>query len=161
MKLLFLLFLSVGCSVAKFYRAPEVKQELQKNAVHLETLTALVEQDFLDKQTFLKKYAEENKGKSNFVLEDLAWRLNNMKEKKELILSKTAYIKEANSELLNVLSAKKVVKEGEPEFKKIESFSKISSTDGKELLSDYHRYKDASEDFVKFALITGNVIRRQ
>jgi hypothetical protein len=161
MKLLFVLFLTVGCSVAKFYRAPEVTSELKRNEIHLQTLMSKVEQDFQDKEAFLKSYAQDNKGKNAFLVSDLAWRLQNMKEKKEVILSKSAYIQEANSELLNVLNEKKVVKENDPEFEKIESFSEISSSEGKELLTEYHRYQDASLDFVKFAMFTGNVIRRQ
>lgn len=161
MRLLLVLFLSVGCSVSKFYRAPEVASELKKNEIHLQTLASKVEQDFQDKEAFLKKYAQENKGKNIFLVEDLAWRLQNMKQKKEAVLSKSAYIKEANSELLSVLSEKKVVKEEDPEFEKIESFSEITSSEGEELLTEYHRYQDASQDFVKFAMFTGNVIRRQ
>lgn len=161
MKLLLILFLSVGCSVSKYYRAPEVATELKKNEIHLKTLTTKVQKDFQDKEAFLKNYAQNSKGKNSFLMTDLAWRLQVMKEKKETILSKSSLIKEANTELLNVLGEKSVVKEGDPEFKKIEKFSNITDSEGKTLISDYQQYQSASQDFVRFALFTGNVIRRQ
>jgi len=86
MKLLLLaLFLVTGCSVSHFYRTTDVTQELNKNAAQLNMISWSVEKDYFDKEAFFKKFNRESKNKDTFIIQDLAFRLSELKKRRNRI----------------------------------------------------------------------------
>lgn len=161
MKIIYLvLFLLGGCTVARYYQASDVSLELKKNSQQLTALTFQVERDFSDKEAFYENYYKENPKKDNFILGDLAYRLNDLKIRKDSILSKSQSIKKVNDELLTKIQNKKRIQETDPEYQDIEAFAVINQRDAKGLFEDFSKYRSASNEFATFALFTGNLWKK-
>lgn len=161
MKLIFLLlFIITGCSTTRFYRAADVSHELKNNSQQLTYLTAKVENDFQDKEAFYQNYYKESSNKDNYILGDLAYRLNDLKLKRDSILSRSHTIKKINDSLLSKMERKKKIQEGDPIYQDIEAFAVITQRDAKKLYEDYAVYKKTSNEFAKFAMFTGNMFKK-
>lgn len=161
MKILFLsLFLFTGCSVNRFYRASDVTKELKNNASQLNMIAWTVDKDYQDKAAFFSNYQKEAKNKDSFIIQDLYWRLTELKNKRDLIMQKSQTLKAVNDGLLVELDRKKEVKESDPSYRKIENFAKATGPEVKVLFGEYSNYKTASTEFAQFALFTGNVFKK-
>lgn len=147
-------FLLTSCSVAKYYRAPEVKKELEKNALHLEAMVKYVNNDFLYKEATYKEFLKSNQKKNLFLREDLLWRLHDIRNKKDSLLQKGFAIQARNLELIQNLESKKNVSENDPVFDEIEAFSKIAEKEGSDLIRDLVEYQNASRNFLMFTELT-------
>lgn len=123
-------------------------------------MVSTVESDYADKAAYYKKYTEETGNKNTFILQDLGWRLEDMKAKKEAVVAKSEYINSVNEQLLLELKNKKSIKEKDPAFKKIESFSNAIVKDANDLYQDYTSYKTASEEFGNFAMFSGSMWKK-
>ena len=161
MKLLLLaLFLVSGCSVSKSYRTTDVTQELNQYAIQLHTISWTVERDYLEKQAFFNNFYHEGKNKNSFIIQDLAYRLAELKKKKDSILSRSKSLSSVNDKLLIELSNKNEVSRTDPAFEKIKNLSKVTRPEVNTLISDYQSYKTASTNFSKFAYFTGNLWKK-
>ncbi len=161
MKLLFLvLFLLGGCSVSRFYHAADVSHELKKNSDQLTWMAAKVENDFQDKEAFFKNFHKESPNKESYIVGDLAYRLNDLKLKRDHILSKSMFIKKVNDGLLQKMEKKSKIQETDPVYKEIEDFAVITQNDAKKLFEDFGKYKAASNEFATFAMFTGNLWKK-
>ncbi len=158
--MLLVLILVSGCSTSPFYQASDVSRELKKNSNQLQVVTMNTIYDFQDKEAFYKNYLETSKNKDSFIIQDLAWRLSDMRNKKDSILRKSAFIKEVNDHLLNQLSKKNKVNATDPVFKKIEAFAKVTKPEANILFKEFESYKNASTEFARFALFTGNIWKK-
>ena len=161
MKIIFLLlFLITGCSVTRFYHAADVSHELKNNSQQLTYMAAKVENDFQDKEAFYQNYYKESPKKDSYILGDLAYRLNDLKMKRDSILSKSMTIKKINDSLLSKIETKKKISENDPEYQDIEAFAVITQRDAKKLYEDYAVYKTSSNEFATFAMFTGNMFKK-
>lgn len=152
--------LITGCGVSQFYKAPEVSQALMKNSQQLETIKVNVENDFLDKQAFYKQFQAKNKNKNAFVMEDLTWRLTDLKAKRDSVLAKSAAIKKVNDDLLTHIGEQEKVVESDPLFKEIKSFEKLKEEQAGPLITEYEKYKAASTEFTRFVIFTGSGLKK-
>lgn len=161
MKFLFLsLLLITGCSVSKFYRTSDVTKELKKNASQLNLIAWSVDKDYQDKAAFYSNYHRDAKNKDTFILQDLYWRLAELKNKRDFIMRKSNDLKAFNDGLLTELDDMKEVRETDPAYKKIETFAKTTGPEVRALFSEYANYKTSSTEFAKFALFTGNLWKK-
>ena len=158
--LLLAVFLMTGCSTAKMFKASDVVVELKKNSTQLDVLSYNVDRDYEDKLAFYKRFSSDPKNKNGFVVEDLTYRMNDLKKRHDSILSKSSKIKAANDGLMEKLEDKKIVRESDPIFKKIDTFGDTTGEEAKILFSEYASYKEASIEFARFALFTGSVYQK-
>lgn len=157
MRVLLLLFLLTGCSVTRFYQGPAVSAELQNNEKNLSIVVASVEADFAMKSTFMGQF--QQKGKDPFIKENLDQKLVELREKKEILVTKTQELLKTNHQLLKQVSTKSKIKEGDPVFRNLEKFADHKDEALTELLEHFAAYKKTSEEFEKLAFFTKMVQR--
>ena len=159
--LFFVLFLITGCSTTtRFYHAADVVHELKNNSQQLTYVAAKVKSDFEDKELFFEKYSNHRTKNNTFILEDLAYRLKDLKQKRDKIVANSMFIKKANDSLLNKVSIMQKISENDPVYQDIEDFSVITHRDAKKLYEDFETYKTSSNEFVSVAMFTRNTLKQ-
>ncbi len=151
------LLLLGSCSTARYYQGPAVSQELRKNATSLELVIVSVETDFNAKKAFMDQF--HTRGKDPFIMENLDKKLAEMEAKREVVISRTAHIRNLNGELIKKVGAKSKIKENDPVFEEIETFASDKDKELNFLMREYVNYKKASEEFEKLAFFTKMVKR--
>lgn len=154
------LLLFAGCSVSNLYKTSDIEAELKKNATQLHTIAKSVHNDYQDKKVFLQTYKKQVNDKNNYILQDLTWRLHELKIKHDEILTQSSTLMQKNNELLSQIKNKEVIKESDPVYEKVDTFGKQTDEEAADLFHDYSIYKNASTDFARFALFTGNIWKR-
>lgn len=153
MKVLLLgLFFLTSCSVARYYQGPAISQELRKNATSLEIVMTTIETDFEQKETFMEQF--QVRGKDPFIKENLDQKLDEMKEKREVLLRRMSHIRNLNNGLLTKVENKTKITEGDPIFKAIETFADDKDRELSVLMKEFANYRKASEEFEKLAFFT-------
>ncbi|WP_408097216.1 hypothetical protein ACJVC5_19455 [Peredibacter sp. HCB2-198] len=147
-----LMFMIVGCT-NRYYRASDVRHELRQNSRKLDIMQANIEHDFMEKVAFYEFYTSRP-DQNAFFRDDLAFRIRDLEIKKDSLMAKSTYIKDKNDNLLDQLADKGKVKESDEAFDNIESFADTTKKDANGLFLDYAKYINASQDFLRFALIT-------
>ncbi len=151
------LLLFTSCSTARYYQGPAVSQELRKNATSLELVIVSVESDFNSKKQFMDQF--HNNGKDPFIMENLDQKLAEMEAKREVVISRTAHIRNLNGELIKKVGDKTKIKENDPVFNEIETFASDKDKELNVLMRDFANYRKASEEFEKLAFFTKMVKR--
>jgi len=150
--LLFLLLI-LSCSTTKYYKVADLQLELTRNAEQLRYIEQSVSADFDRKLGLFEKFSPRLK-KSDYLSQELGWRIKEMESKKSDVLSIGARIKEANQELLKGINGKDQVSDREPIFQKIEAFGDSTTEEAKELFSAFDEYRSASASFTKIMLFS-------
>ncbi len=160
-RFLVLLFLAVGCSSkTPSYHASDVSQELKKNTTQLSAMVKIVEDDYHQKLKHYQNYAVQLNNKKTFILQDLKWRLQDLKSKKDAVVVKSDQISLMNNRLLIELKEQKIISRRDPSYTKIESFSEAISNEASILYGEYLKYKYASEEFSRFAMFSGSSLKK-
>lgn len=157
MRTLLLLFLLTGCSVTRFYQGPAVSAELANNEKSLAIVVESVNSDFAQKSAFMGKIHE--RAKDPFIMENLDQKLIELKERKQVLVTKTESLLKANNQLLREVSRKNEIKEGDPIFRSLENFADKKDEAIGELMKDLAAYRKSSAEFEKLAFFTKMVKR--
>lgn len=142
-----------GCTRIRYYQASDVRHELRQNSRKLDLMQTNIEKDFLEKVAYFQFYTSRPE-QNEFFRDDLAYRIQDLEVKKDSLMAHTTYIKDKNDNLLDQLADKKKIKQSDAAFEDIEEFAHSTQKDANALFRDYAKYVNASEDFMRFALIT-------
>ena len=142
-----------GCTQVRYYQASDVRHELRQNSRKLDLMQTNIEKDFLEKVAYFQFYASKDE-QNKFFRDDLAFRIQDLEIKKDSLMAHSTYIKDKNDNLLDQLADKGKIRQSEKAFEDIEEFADSTQKDATVLFRDYNKYINASQDFMKFALIT-------
>ncbi len=152
MKTVLLLILLLGCAARKFYQGPEVAQELRINEAALGLVMVNLQTDFETKQNYFHEVKKKTHDK--FIMQSLNLKFRELEETKEMVLRRTAYLKGLNGKLLDKVSEKEKIREGEPAFEAIESFASKKVRQLEILQKEYANYEKTAEEFENLAFYT-------
>ncbi len=152
MKTILLLILIMGCASRRFYRGPEIVQELKINEAALGLVMVNLQTDFETKQLFLNDVRKKRHDK--FIMQSLNKKFQELKVSKETVLRRTSYIKNLNERLQEEVSEKEKIREGEHAFNAIEDFASDKNRQLAILQKEFANYEKTAEEFENLALHT-------
>jgi hypothetical protein len=152
--LLYCLLILGACSSTHFYQSAELKKELATDKTHLKLLVSKLVEDFNDKQRYYHSYFHQTPNQESFIAQDLAWRMEDLTTKKQLVLAKAKNISKIHQLLFQQLDKKEKIKEGGEIFLKVTSYVQTSKSEVDDLFQHYIAYMKASTDFHNFAFLT-------
>lgn len=116
-----------------------------------------VETDFFQKDSFYQKITNHASETSNYFIEDLGYRIDEMKDKKKIFNFKSNQLKKINDDFFFQIRGLTVIGENDALFIKINNFSEIIKKEGEELINAYEEYQKSSLGFEQVALISKNI----
>lgn len=147
-----LLILILGCSSRKFYQGPELSQELRRNEAALGLVLISMESDFEQKVNFLNKAKKISR--DTFILNNLTEKMKELKASKDSVVSRTNYLKRLNQKLLEAVSEKYKIREGDATFNAVEDFAEDKGRELGVLKNDILNYQKSAEEFEDLAQYT-------